>query len=157
MERLILLLVALMPFSVMAQVTETKTIDLNCEPYSSKVCLPGESCESVNRQQIVDAQLVVPVNLSIKRNKFMAEDGEKYFYFWDMGPGDIAVEEYGNTLFKEYDGDKLDSPKWKGQTFSMQFNLLTQEYIYTVYQKNPTKDLYLRSIYSCREAKSLFD
>ena len=152
-----LLLVALMPFSVMAQFIETKTIDLNCEAYSSMVCLPGESCGRFNKQEIVDGQLVVPLNLSIKRNKFMAEDGEKYFYFWDMGAGDILVEKIANTLVEDWDGDELDSPKYKGQTVSMEFNLLTQEFTHTVYQKNPTKDLSLRTIYSCREGKSLFD
>tara|TARA_B100001059_G_C17640952_1_gene479354 strand:+ start:197 stop:670 length:474 start_codon:yes stop_codon:yes gene_type:complete len=157
MIRLFLLLVTLMSFSVMAQMTETKTIDLNCEPYSARVCLPGESCGSVSKQEIVDGQLVVPLNLSIKRNKFMAEDGEKYFYFWDMGAGDILVEKIANTLVEDWDGDELDSPKYKGQTVSMEFNLLTQEFTHTVYQKNPTKDLSLRTIYSCREGKSLFD
>ena len=161
MKRIILLLVTLMPFSLMAQITDTKDIDLACMAQVSRIC-PEIGCKTFYREEIIERDLAQDFNLSVRRDKFEQESELNvpnfYIYSWDIGTELEFVAENSNKLYKLLDGDDdYVGDAFKGKTVSHEFNLLTKEYIYEVKKKNSSKDLLMRTNYFCEENKSLFD
>ena len=164
MIRILLILVALMSFSVMAQESkfggepvdiDQKIVNLICKPTTVTICT--DECNTFDQAQIIRNGLKPASNTNVSVSE--TQGYNETYYAMDRGDGfGFQRAKFFNNIVALYqDDDDYEGTQFEGKYFVYTLNLLNSEYIYAVYDKKDDSKAQLTQRYECELAKSLFD